>query len=114
MVFLSIFEFFDKLHRLGMWLPMTAATAPMETASNTRPPAGGKASDVSAVIKPAERARTCSWLKVRSRRPVERRSSAARSVSLERVAMADVAAIEIVAIDDRSAVGDVGVVVIDC
>ena len=44
---------------------------------------------------------------------MERRTSAAKSVSVERVAMADVSVIEIVAIDDRSAVGDVGVVVID-
>ena len=91
----------------------TMETTPTGSSSKAGPPPGGKASDVSAVIKPAERAGTCSWLKVRSRRPVERRTSAAKSVSVERVAMADVAAIEIVAIDDRSAVGDVGVVVID-
>ena len=87
-------------------------------ASKTRPPAGGKASDVSAVIKPTERPRARSWLKVRSRRSVEPRTSAAGPSSVERVAMIEVAVIEvvvaeIVAINDRPAVGDVGVVVID-
>ena len=49
---------------------------------------------------------------------MEPRTSAARSASMERVAMVEVAvveiaAIEIVAIDDRSAVRDVGVVVVN-
>ncbi len=49
---------------------------------------------------------------------MEPRTSAARSASVERVAMVEVAVIEVgvvevVAIDDRSAVGDVGVVVVD-
>src|SRR5712692_10606839 len=95
-----------------------SSTAAMKTTavgatSKARPPAGGKASDVSAVIKPTERPGACSWLKVRSRRPVEPRTSAARFASVERVAMVEVAAIEVVAIDDRSAVRDVGVVVVD-
>src|SRR6266852_9994361 len=93
-------------------------TTSMGTTSKARPPAGGKASGVSAVIKPTERPRARSWLKVRSRRPMEPRTSAGRSASVERVAMVEVAAIEVavvevVAIDDRSAVRDVGVVVVN-
>ena len=72
------------------------------------------------MIKPTERPGACSWLKVRSRRPAEPRTSAARSASVERVAMVEVAmaeitaaAVKVVAIDDGSAVGDVGVVVVD-
>src|SRR6266851_3194536 len=88
-------------------------TTSMGTTSKARPPVGGKASDVSAVIKPTERPGACSWLKMRSRRPVEPRTSAVRSSSVERVAMVEVAVVEVVAIDDRPAVGDVGVVVVD-
>ncbi len=49
---------------------------------------------------------------------MEPRTSAVRSSSVERVAMVEVAmvevaVVEVVAIDDRSAVGDVGVVVVD-
>src|SRR5467141_540572 len=103
--------------------PMSSTAAAMESTSvgatsKARPPAGRKASDVSAVIKPTERPRARSWLKVRSRRPMEPRTSAGRSASVERVAMVEVAAIEVaavevVAIDDRSAMGDVGVVVVN-
>src|SRR5712692_10519195 len=88
-------------------------TTSMGTTSKARPPAGGKASDVSAVIKPTERPRARSWLKVRSRRPMEPRTSAGRSASVERVAMVEVSVVEVVAIDDRSAVRDVGVVVVN-
>src|SRR6266849_3080169 len=93
-------------------------TTSMGTTSKARPPAGGKASNVSAVIEATERPGACSRLKVRSRRPMEPRTSAARSASVERVAMIEVAMIEVavvevVAIDDRSAVRDVGVVVVD-
>ena len=44
---------------------------------------------------------------------MEPRTSAARSASVERIAMVEVAMVEVVAIDDGSAVGDVGVVVVD-
>src|SRR5260370_4270210 len=47
---------------------------------------------------------------VRRRRPVEPLTSAAKSASVERVAMIEVAVVEVVAIDDRSAVRNVGVV----
>src|SRR5712664_3462001 len=108
--------------------PMTSTTATMEPTSmgapsKARPPAGRKAPDVSAVIKPTERSGASSRLKVRSRRTVEPRTSAARSVSVERVAMVEVAVVEValiqivvvevIAIDDGSAVRDVGVVVVD-
>jgi hypothetical protein len=94
------------------------APATMEAASKARLPAGGKASDISAVIKATERAGACSWLSMRSRRPVE-------GVAVVDVAMAivevvvinavsiDGGAIDGGAIDDRSAMGDVGVVIID-
>src|SRR5258708_1243569 len=102
---------------------MSSTTATMETASmgstsKARPPAGGKAMDIAAVVEATERAGACSWLKARSRRPVESRTSAARPVSVERVAavnvsVVSVAVVKIVTIDDRSAVRDVGVVVVD-
>src|SRR6266436_2268988 len=102
---------------------MSSTTATMETTSvgatsKTRPPAGGKASDIATVIKATERSRARSRLKVRSRRPVKPRTSVARSASMERVAMVDVAVaeiavVEVVAIDDGSTVGDVGVVVVN-
>ena len=109
---------------------MSSTTAAVKTTttratSKARPPAGGKASDISTVIKAAERAGARSWLKMRRRRPVKPRTSAARSASAERVAMVEVAvvevavveitaaAVEVVAIDDSSAVRDVGVVVVD-
>src|ERR1700674_2753186 len=102
---------------------MSSTTATMESTSagatsKTRPPAGGKASDIATVIKATERPRARSWLKVRSRRSVEPRTSAAGPASVERVAMVEVAVVEvvvaeIVAINDRLAVGDVGVVVVN-
>jgi hypothetical protein len=92
---------------------MAPTTAPMETTSvratsKARPPARREASDIPAVIKAAERAGVCSWLSVKRR----------VRVSVEGMAMVDVrvvevVAAEVVAVDDRSAVGDVGVVVID-
>src|SRR5260370_21600687 len=93
-------------------------TASMRAAPEARPPARGKAADVATVIKATERPRARSWLKVRSRRSVEPRTSAAGPASVERVAMVEVAVIEvvvaeIVAINDRPPVGDVGVVVVN-
>src|SRR5216684_1448131 len=102
---------------------MSPATATMETASmraapEARPPARGKAPDIATVIKPTERPRARSRLKMRCRRPVEPLTCDARPASVECVAMVEVAVIEvvvaeIVAINDRSAVGDVGVVVVN-
>src|SRR5467141_3993814 len=125
MMFLSILEFSASFTRGCMQSPMSPTTAAVKTTttratSKARPPAGGKASDISTVIKAAERAGACSWLKTRSRRPVEPPTSAARSASVERVAMVEIAVVEIaaaavkvVAIDDGSAVGNVGVVIVD-
>src|SRR5260370_3445755 len=93
-------------------------TASMRAAPEARPPARGKAADVATMIKATKGPRARSWLKVRSRRSVEPRTSAAGPASVERVAMVEVAVVEvvvakIVAINDRPAVGDVGVVVVN-
>src|SRR5260370_16697530 len=93
-------------------------TASMRAAPEARPPARGKAADVATVIKATKRPRARSWLKVRSRRSVEPQMSAAGPASVERVAMVEVAVVEvvvakIVAINDRPAVGDEGVVVLN-
>ena len=68
-----------------MSAPAVEAAAPMETttvetASETRLPAGGKTSDISAVIEAAERAGMHSSLNVGSRRPVKTRIPGAASV----------------------------------
>src|SRR5205085_12320096 len=55
-------------------LPILETTSAGAT-SKTRPPAGGKASDIATVIKATERPRTRSWLKVRNRRSVKDRKS---------------------------------------
>src|SRR6202035_4930140 len=96
---------------------MSSTTATMETTSagatsKTRPPTGGKASDIATVIKATQRPRARSWLKVRNRRSVGPRTATAGPASVERVAMVEVAVVEVgvvevAAIDDRSAVGDV-------
>ena len=87
----------------------TAAT--METTAKTGLPAGGKAPDISAVIKATECAGACSWLSVRCRIPVKPRVPSAASV--KRVDVVEVSPVEVVAIDDRSTVGDIGVVIVD-
>src|SRR4029077_13795339 len=96
---------------------METATS-VEAASRTRPSTGGKAPYIATMIKATERSRARSGLKVRSRRSVKLLTSATRPVSGERVAVVEVAVIEvvvteIVAVDNRPAVGDVGVVVVD-
>jgi hypothetical protein len=69
-------------------------TAAMATAK-ARPAAGRKASGISAVIKAAERAGVCSWLTVKTRRPVG-------GVAVVEVGVVEVAVIKVAAI--RSAV----------
>src|SRR5882762_9939374 len=118
MVFLSILEFSLRSTCRYMQSAMSPTTPTMGSTSvgatsKAGPPAGRKASDIAAVIKPTERPRACSWLKAGSRRPMEPRTSAARSASVERVAMIEVAVVEVVAIDDRPAVRNIGVVVVD-
>ena len=95
--------------------PTAVKSASTEAASNARLPAGGKASDISAVIKATERAGACTLLSVRRWSPMESWIFASRSAPVERVAMVKIAAvvIEVVAIDDRAAVRDVGIVVVN-
>src|SRR5437016_941225 len=97
----------------------TMETASMGSTSKARPPAGRKASDVSAVIKPTERTGTSSSLKVRRRRAVEPRTSAARSVSVERIAMVEVAAVAEITVGEPvvtkiPAVGDPFMMIEEC
>src|SRR5713101_3844166 len=99
MVFLSILEFSTSF--LHGYMRSPAPTTAMGAATKAGAPAGRKAAGISAVIKAAERAGVCSWLGVKTRRPVEG------------IAVIKVAVVEVTAIDDRSAVGDVGVVVVD-
>src|SRR5580692_10928928 len=113
MVFLSILEF--SLRSTCAHLPsaMSSTTATMETtsveaASKARPPAGGKAPDIAAVIKAAERAGACTWLWVKRRVP-----ASVEGMAMAEAAVVEVVAAEVVAIDDRSATGDVRVVIVD-
>src|SRR6267378_2557648 len=116
MIFFSIFEF--SISSRFMRSPMAAATPAMETASmrstpKTRPPPRRKASDITAVIKAAERAGACSWLTVKRRVRVPVEGIPMVEIVVARVAVVEVVAGDVVAIDDRSAMGDVGVVVVD-
>lgn len=57
---------------------MSSATTTMETTSTgatskTRPPARGKASDITAVIEATERAGARAWQRVKARAPVKAR-----------------------------------------
>src|SRR5229473_1118890 len=92
MVFLSILEFSLRSTCRYMRSAMSPTTATMKTApvgatSKARPPPGGKAPGISAVIKATERAGACSWLSVKSRRPMG-------SAAVIEVAVADVTVIE--------------------
>ena len=95
-----------------------SSTAAMETpavgaTSKARPPAGGEASDIATVIKATERAGACSCLSVKRRVPTSVERVAVAEIAMVEVAVVKVTVVEVVAIDDRSAVGDVGVVVIN-
>ena len=92
---------------------MSSTTATMETTSvgatsKARPPAGGKAPDIAAVIKATERAGARTWLCVKRRVP-----ASVEAIAMVEVAVVEAVAAEVVAIDDRSAMGDVGVVIVD-
>src|SRR5882672_4689227 len=91
--------------------PAMGATTTVETTAKAGLPAGGKAPDISAVIEATECAGACSWLSVRCRIPVKPRVPSAASV--KRVVVVEVSAVEVVAIDDRPTVGDIGVVIVD-
>ena len=116
-MFLSILEF-SKSSARGCKRSTMTSTAAMETSavgdtSKARPPAGGEASDIAAVIKATERAGARSWLSVKRRAPTSVERVAVAEIAMVEVAVVKVTVVEVVAIDDRSAVGDVGVVVID-
>src|ERR1700722_20685486 len=83
--------------------PPTMETPAMKATAKTRSPAGREASDIAAVIKAAERAGPSAGLSMKRRVPA----------SVHRIAVVEVVVTEIVAIDDCSAVGDVGTVVIN-
>src|SRR4029077_6425092 len=95
--------------------PMEATTA-VESTSKAGLPAGGKAPDISAVIEATEGAGACSWLTVRCRISVKPRVPSAASVKrvvVVEVAVVEIAVVEVIAIDDRSTVGDISVVIVD-
>src|SRR6267143_176433 len=89
-----------------------SSTTAMGAASKARPPAGGKTSGISAMIKATERAGACSWLSVRSRRPVEGVAMVDVATAIVGVVVIDGVSIDRGAIDDRSAMGDVVIVVV--
>src|ERR1700676_1417766 len=64
--------------------------------------------DIAAVIKTTERAGACTWLSVK-----RRVSTSVERVAVVEIAVVKIAVVEVVAIDDRSAVGDVGIVVVN-
>ena len=99
-------------------------TTSMETSTaKARSAAGRKASYIAAVIKSTECAGACTLLSVkrRGRTSVERIAMvgigvvevAVAKVVMVEIVVTEVVVTEVVAIDDRSAVGDVGVVVVD-
>src|ERR1700680_2871812 len=97
-------------------MPSTTATVEATSvgaASKTRASAGGKTSCIAAVIKATERAGVCTWLSVKRRGPASVERIAMVEIAMVEIAVVEIVAAEVVAIDDRSAVGDVGVVVID-
>jgi hypothetical protein len=84
----------------------------MEAAtSKARPSAGGKASDISPVIKATERAGVCSCLTVKTRRPVE--SAAMVEAAVAEVTVTEIAGMEPV-VTIVSAMRDEGVMVEEC
>src|SRR5580700_431992 len=98
--------------------PVTSATTAMKTTSvgatsKARPPAGRKATDIAAVIKATESAGMCTWLGVKRRVTASVEGIAVVEIAMVKVAAIEVVAGEVVAIDDGSAVGNVGVVVVD-
>src|SRR5258708_6462854 len=111
----------DALVRLPVASPATVAASP-----EAGPSTGGKASGISAVIKATERAGVCSWLTVKTRRPVE--GVAVVEVVVVEVAMVEVAVIKIAVIKvaaiksaviesaaiKGSAMRDEGVMVVHC
>ncbi|MDQ1409744.1 MAG: hypothetical protein QOJ41_1479 [Acidobacteriaceae bacterium] len=95
------------------------------TTAKARPPAGRKASYIAAVIKSTERAGACTLLsmKRRGRTSAERIAVVGVGIGTAEVAVVEAVVIkivvieivvaEVVAIDDRPAMRNVGVVIID-
>ena len=69
--------------------------------------------DIATVIKATERAGACSWLSVKGRVRVSVEGIPVIEIVMVEVAAIKVVAGDVIAIDDRSAVGDIGVVVVD-
>ena len=93
-------------------------TSMKTTTAKARPAAGRKASYIATVIKSTECAGACTLLSVkrRGRTSVERIAMVGIGVvevAVAKVVMVEIVVTEVVAIDDRSAMGDVGVVIID-
>ncbi len=65
----------------------------MGAATKAGAPAGRKAAGISAVIKAAERAGVCSWLGVKTRRPVE--GVAVVGVSVVEIGVVKIAVIKV-------------------
>src|SRR6266852_6035259 len=113
MMFLSILEFSTSSTRGYMRSPMSSTTA-TEAASKARPPAGGKASDIPTMVKTAESSRTGARLAVWCCGSMESRTPRrAATMGSPGVVEIPTSVIEIVAVDDRSAVGDVGVMIVN-
>ena len=90
----------------------------MEATTKARPSARREASDITAVIKATERAGTCTLLSVKRRGPTSVKRIAMVCVGVVKAVVVEVAVVEViptgvVAIDDRSAMGDVGIVIVD-
>ena len=93
----------------------TVETASMETTAKARPAAGRKASYIAAMIKATECAGARTRLGVKRRGPasVERIATVTIEVAVIEISTIEIVAAKVVAIDDRSAMGDIRVVVID-
>ena len=95
--------------------PMKTSTS-MEASTEARLPARRKASRDSSMIKAAECTGMRAWLGVWRRESMLRRtetSPAGSPAAMKSPAMKSAGVIEVVAIDEDSAVGDVGVVVVN-
>src|SRR5215470_15142021 len=97
----------------GKLMPTTAAmeATTAGAASKARPPAGGKASGISAMIKATERAGARPWLRVKPGRTVE--SAAVVEAAVTEVTVAEIAVTESV-VTKVPAVRDPGVMVEKC
>jgi len=116
MIFLPISEF--SINSDHAWVRSTPPTATMKTAvkattsTKAGSPACGKASYISAVIKSTERTGVCSWLAVKWRPAAVERIGMIEA-AVVKIVVIEIVVTEVVAIDDRSAVGDIRVVIID-